>query len=265
MSIYSRNALYAVRLVLENQRSASQQVAFSTLGYWKEQVAPLSFSDSTSASANSNVSVKFLEDENDEEYEKASKNLVTRPVAHHDLPWPTLFPPKNPQYGDLLFNFVQKKQYTLATTILKEIKDNEASGNSTWTIREREIYIEPAVHCLHSTPMDKEGFFLWMSLYPRRAVSNTTPELGRTFHPIVDHIRYYHIHDQEFLKESLLAFAKMGLLATVARRYISHMTLTLPPAESLSLMRDMVEEYNSACINGFKGSKGSELTGELAE
>ena len=262
ISIQSKNALFVVRSVLSGRYSAPSARLSSCASVSQKDDTADFFSFLTPPRSKSNTAapappLDFLE-HSQEEYDDVRAVLPERDLSARPIPWPTLFAPKITKYNkdrqyvkdgasstverppllcDTLHRVVLQGDYTAARRVLEEL---QRIGH---TPHARKAYINPALACLYARNPDKEGFLMWLSLYPNRPAVRSYKAIQVEWMPVVEHLKVYHTFDLDFLQAFLVQAGKLGLLPVVFEPLIRHITLIFPPSTSLAVFQSAVKAY----------------------
>ena len=258
MTIRSRNALHALRLVLNREPLFSSR-PFSYIAPTADSGSSVTFPTFSSSSfssiasrhgtpaSSSTAPPNFLEEENSLEYEDIRDELddwYPMPSPH---PWPTIFASNDTAqdrptglYCDALHNLVLRNDISAAKSILEEFK------RLGYAPKPREVYLRPALACLYDTQKpDLEGFMSFLSLYPART-ARTSPEMKpEVWLPIIAHIKFHHTRNVEFMARFLALTSRLGLFPNVYKALAEHLTLVVPPETSVQMFWDTVDSYSS--------------------
>ncbi|KAE8541582.1 hypothetical protein D1P53_001750 [Cryptococcus gattii VGV] len=197
----------------------------------------------------------FLEDESTE-YATAALTLADLPpsATPAPIPWPTLFPrhtppPPKPKFCDPLYRLVVQAHYDAALAIHAELRDHKVY------IQRRHEYLAPAIAALDAG--DNQQFFLWLELYPNKPATANTPELRRIWDPVVARVVavFQSAGDIAFLERFLETTSKLGVLPTVLPPLSPHLTFTLSPALSHSLLSTSIATYTRYTTSAESTSK----------
>ncbi|KAL0246984.1 hypothetical protein I308_104016 [Cryptococcus tetragattii IND107] len=239
------NALYVLRLLWRTPPPPSPRTISSIA---------LPLAAATTPSVPPPPPPPFLEDESTE-YATAARTLADLPPpAPAPIPWPTLFPrhtppPPSPKFCDPLYRLVVQAQYGAALAIHAELCAHKVY------IQRRHEYLAPAIAALDAG--HAEQFFLWLGLYPNKPATANTPELSRIWDPVVARVVavFQSAGDTAFLERFLGTASKLGVLPTVLPPLSPHLTFTLSPALSHSLLSTSIAAYTRYTTSAESTSK----------
>lgn len=249
------NALFVLRMVLQRQTFATgPRSRFSTAVIDRERAESKSsaWSDhslfpglkalaSRSGTDQKTTTVDFLENETIE-YESIRTVLPARDSSPRPIPWPTIFAhpdstsarPKA-RLCDPVARLVGEGDLVSAQKIYHELRSHQIP------IHHQFIYLDAASQCLEAG--DKDGFLFWIKLYPNRPATRNHPELKTTWGPLTTTILLRHASELDFLEAYLLEGARKGLLPTIIRPMMQHLTFVASSTQSQEIFEKAFTTY----------------------